>query len=134
MFAAVEAGLPQDMIGKSAMVFQEKIDSGQETIVGVNKYREDEEPTIAPRPLERPDRAAMETHIARFKAFKAERSQAAVTAALDTLARAANAAPGTPGQNVYEKLVEAAMAGATHGELCACLRRELGFGHPLVMP
>jgi methylmalonyl-CoA mutase N-terminal domain/subunit len=134
MFAAVEAGLPQDMLGKSALAFQDKVDAGQETIVGVNKYRVDEEASTAPSPLERPDRAAMEAHIARFKAFKAERSQATVTAALDTLARAANAAPGTPGQNLYEKLVEAAMAGVTHGELCACLRRELGFGQPLVMP
>ncbi len=134
MFAAVEAGRPQDMIGKSALAFQQKIDSGQETIVGVNKYREAEEPTTAPSPLERPDQGAMEAHIARFRAFKAERSQAAVTAALDTLARAANAVSGTPGQNVYEKVVEAAMAGVTHGELCACLRREFGFGQPLVMP
>jgi methylmalonyl-CoA mutase N-terminal domain/subunit len=134
MFAAVEAGLPQDMIGKSAIAFQQKVDAGRETIVGVNKYAVDEEPSAVPSPLERPDRATMEAHIARFKAFKAERSQAAVAAALDALARAANAEAGTPGQNVYEKVVEGAMAGATHGELCACLRRELGFGQPLVMP
>jgi methylmalonyl-CoA mutase N-terminal domain/subunit len=134
MFAAVEAGLPQDMIGKSAIAFQQKVDAGRETIVGVNKYAVDEEPSAVPSPLERPDRTTMEAHIARFKAFKAERSQAAVAAALDALARAANAEAGTPGQNVYEKVVEGTMAGATHGELCACLRRELGFGQPLVMP
>jgi methylmalonyl-CoA mutase N-terminal domain/subunit len=132
MYAAVEAGIPQTMIGESALAFQEKVDSGRETIVGVNKYRVDEAPGAAPSPLERPDRDVIEGHIARFKAYKKERSQTRLTAALDDLARAANAAPGTPGQNVFEKVVEAAAAGATHGELCACLRRELGFGQPLV--
>jgi methylmalonyl-CoA mutase N-terminal domain/subunit len=120
------------MIGQSALAFKDKDDSGLETIVGVNKYRVDEEPEAAPSPLERPDRKVIEGHIARFKAYKKERSQTQVTAALDALTRAANAAPGTPGQNVFEKVVEAAAAGATHGELCARLRRELGFGQPLV--
>ena len=36
------------------------------------------------------------------------------------------------GVNVFEKLVEAAEAGATHGEICAKLRDEFGFGQPLV--
>ncbi len=132
MYAAVEAGLPQAMIGESALAFQEKVDAGQETIVGVNKYKVDEAPDAAPSPLERPDRQVIEGHIARFKAYKKERSQAQLSAALDALARAANAAPGTPEQNVFGKVVEAAEAGATHGEICACLRRELGFGQPQV--
>ena len=127
----LDAGLPHSYTKE---IFQQKVDAGRETIVGVNKYAVDEEPSAVPSPLERPDRTTMEAHIARFKAFKAERSQAAVAAALDALARAANAEAGTPGQNVYEKVVEGTMAGATHGELCACLRRELGFGQPLVMP
>jgi methylmalonyl-CoA mutase N-terminal domain/subunit len=132
MYAAIEAGIPQAMIGESALAFQDKVNSGLETIVGVNKYQVDEAPNTASSPLERPDRKVIESHIARFKAYKSERSQTQLTAALDALARAANAAPGSPGQNVYEKVVEAAGGGATHGELCACLRRELGFGQPLV--
>jgi methylmalonyl-CoA mutase, N-terminal domain len=43
------------------------------------------------------------------------------------LARAANDAT----QNSYEKVVDAALAGVTHGEICTCLRREMGFGQPL---
>ena len=42
----------------------------------------------------------------------------------DDLARAANA----PRVNVFEHVVVAADAGCTHGEICATLRRELGFG------
>ncbi len=133
MYAADEAGLPQAMIGESALTFQETVDSGEQTIVGVNKYEVEEAPGAAPSPLARPDREVIESHIARFKAYKQERSQTRLTAALDALARAANAAPGTAGQNVFGKVVEAAEAGATHGEICACLRRELGFGQPLVV-
>ena len=133
MYAAVEAGLPQAMIGESALAFQAKVDSGEETIVGVNKYQDVDAPRTAASPLERPERQVVEGHIARFKAYKKERSQSQLSAALDALARAANAAPGTPEQNVFEKVVEAAEAGATHGEICACLRREMGFGQPLVV-
>jgi len=52
-----------------------------------------------------------------------------VSRALDALGRAANSAR----ENVYERIVEAAEAGVTHGEIVSLLRRELGFGHPLVM-
>ena len=81
------------------------------------------EPQAYP-PLER-----MEAQVARLKTFKAERSQAEASRALDAMARAAN----SKDENVFEKLVEAAYAGATHGEICAGLRRELGFGEPLVL-
>ena len=71
----------------------------------------------------------MNEHIARFKAYKEERSQTDVRHALDALARAANSAR----ENVYERIVEAAEAGVTHGEIVSLLRQELGFGHPLVV-
>jgi methylmalonyl-CoA mutase N-terminal domain/subunit len=45
------------------------------------------------------------------------------------LARAANRTD----ENVFEKVVEATEAGVTHGEVVSCLRRELGFGHPLIV-
>jgi methylmalonyl-CoA mutase N-terminal domain/subunit len=35
--------------------------------------------------------------------------------------------------NVFEQVVAAAEAGVTHGEICHCLRTELGFGQPLVV-
>ena len=79
-------------------------------------------------PTERPDLARMAEHVARFKAYKEERSPSDVRRALDALARAAN----SERENVFERIVEAAEAGITHGEIVGCLRKELGFGHPLV--
>lgn len=127
MYKAAEAGLVQTMIGDSALAFQEQLETGERKIIGVNCYEVEEDPTIPP--AERPDPEAMEQHVARFKAFKRERSQEAVTRALDALARAANSTR----ENVFEKVVEAAEAGVTHGEMVGCLRRELGFGHPLII-
>ncbi len=71
----------------------------------------------------------MKAHVARFKQFKARRSQDEARRALDDLARAA----ASPRDNVYESVVEAAGRGVTHGEIVSCLRKELGFGHPLVI-
>ena len=84
---------------------------------------------FAAAPLERPEPARIAAQIAKFKAFKAARNQAEVARALDALAGAANSAA----ENVFEKVVDAAVAEVTHGEICACLRREMGFGQPLVV-
>jgi methylmalonyl-CoA mutase N-terminal domain/subunit len=124
MYKAVEAGLVQRMIGESARRFQASVESGEQTIVGVNAYRVEED-AAARVPLARPDPAHMKAHIASFKAWKAARSEAAVRKALDALAAAANA----PDRNVFEAVVSAAEAGCTHGEICGQLRKELGFGH-----
>ena len=123
MFRAVESGLVQKMIGESARRFQQKVESGEQTVVGVNAYQAAEDRS-ARQPLARPDVAAMRAHLDEFKAFKAARSAPAVAKALDDLSRAAH----DPARNVFGAVVEAAEAGCTHGEICARLRRELGFG------
>ncbi|MFB9268982.1 methylmalonyl-CoA mutase [Bradyrhizobium erythrophlei] len=127
MYKAAETGLVQTMIGESALAFQEQVDSGERKIVGVNCYQIEEDSTVPP--AERPDADAMLRHVERFKTFKQERSQREVARALDALARAANSTD----ENVFEKVVEATEAGVTHGEVVSCLRRELGFGHPLIV-
>jgi methylmalonyl-CoA mutase N-terminal domain/subunit len=124
MYKAVECGLVQGMIGESARKFQQKVDSGEQTVVGVNAYQIEEDSSARPVNT-RPDRASMQTLIDEFKAFKAERSQSAVQTALDALARSA----GDVKENVFGRVVEAAEAGCTHGEICQTLRREMGFGH-----
>jgi len=128
MYKAVESGMVQTMIGRSALAFQQKVDSGEQKVVGVNCYTEDNEAAHTPPPY-RPEEAAMTAHVAAFKAYKENRSQGEVDAALDTLARAAN----DEKDNVFARVVEAAEAGVTHGEIVACLRRELGFGNPLIV-
>jgi methylmalonyl-CoA mutase N-terminal domain/subunit len=128
MYAAVDSGLVQTLLGESALAFQERVERGEETIVGVNAYRAAEEDFEA-QSLERPERARIEAQIRKLKRFKAGRDQAETRRALDGLARAA----GGAGENLFEKVVDAAIAEATHGEICACLRQELGFGRPLVV-
>jgi methylmalonyl-CoA mutase N-terminal domain/subunit len=128
MYKAAESGLVQAIIGESALAFQEKVDSGDQKVVGVNCYQADED-AISAKPTERPDIARMHAHIAAFKAFKASRSERDVQRGLDGVARAAN----SPSENVFAEVVEAAELGVTHGEIVACLRRELGFGQPLIV-
>jgi methylmalonyl-CoA mutase N-terminal domain/subunit len=127
MYKAAEAGLVQSMIGTSALAFQQRVESGEEKVIGVNCYQNENGPNLS-RSTERPDLARMTEHVARFKAYKEERSPSDVRRALDALARAAN----SERENVFERIVEAAEAGITHGEIVGCLRKELGFGHPLV--
>lgn len=128
MYSAVEAGLVQRMIGESALAWQQRVESGAEKIVGVNCYQDENEgPTEVP--TSRPDPEKMKAHVASFKAFKAARSQSAVDTGLDGLKRAAN----DESDNVFARVIEAAEAGVTHGEIIACLRDELGFGHPLIV-
>jgi methylmalonyl-CoA mutase, N-terminal domain len=124
MYRAVESGLVQKMIGESARRFQQKVESGEQTVVGVNAYVADED-SSARAALGKPDLAAMRAHLDAFKAFKAQRPQAPVQRALDDLARTAN----DETENIFAEVVKAAAAGCTHGEICGTLRRELGFGH-----
>ena len=129
MYKAVESGYVQTVIGEKAQSFQQRIDSGEQKIVGVNCYQEVDE-DFAHQGLARPDPKVIDEQLAVFKRFKAERSQSAVQQALDQLARAANSSS----ENVFAQVVEAAIANVTHGEICTCLRAELGFGQPLVLP
>jgi methylmalonyl-CoA mutase N-terminal domain/subunit len=129
MYRACESGIVQTMLGDSALAFQEKVESGEEKIVGVNAYKEESDAIDVPA-LERPSVAAIEAQIARVRRYKEARDQAAVRRALDSVARAANAER----ENVYAAVVDAARAGVTHGEICHALRRELGFGDVLVVP
>jgi len=128
MYKAVEQGLVQKMIGDSALAFQKRVDAGAETVVGVNKYTVEEDAADYPA-LDYPDRARMDAYLTRLKAFKAERSAAAVDKALAALAAAAQ----SKRDNVFAQVVAAAEASATHGEICATLRREMGFGQPLTI-
>ena len=126
MFDAVSKGIVQEKIGESSMDFQRRVETGEQTIVGVNAYQDDEDVPVMP--LERPTQKAMEDQVKKLKTFKSERDNSKVEKALAAMARACE----DENDNVFEKLVEAASVGATHGEMCACLRRELGFGQPMI--
>jgi methylmalonyl-CoA mutase, N-terminal domain len=128
MYKAVESGLVQRMIGASAMRTQARIDAGEQVVVGVNKYQAEDEPGSRPA-VDRPDPAAMRRHLDEFAATKAARSRAEVDKALDALTRSTEQQDG----NVFGAVVDGARAGLTHEEICGRLRRDLGFGQPLVV-
>ena len=128
MYQAVETGLVQGIIGESALAFEAQVESGQQKVVGVNCYIENQG-EAEPLPY-RPDQAEINRVIADFQSFKSRRSERSTRKALDTLARVAN----SENENIFASVVESAQAGVTHGEIVACLRNELGFGHPLIVP
>ncbi len=130
MYAAVEAGLPQRICGESALAFAHRVDSGVQTIVGVNKYRLPAEEEMPRAALPPPPRKKIEAQLKRLKRFKAARSAAGVRRALAELTRAAESRTA----NVFESIVAAAGADVTHGEICAALRAVYGFGQPLIIP
>ena len=127
MYAAVEAGIIQRDIGNSALRFQSKIENGEQPLVGVNCY-EGEDTWASPPPF-RPAPDAMQKHVDQFLQFKNDRDQGAVNNALENLTRAAN----SENENVFEKVVMAADAEVTHGEIIACLRHEMGAGDPIIV-
>jgi methylmalonyl-CoA mutase N-terminal domain/subunit len=128
MYQAVESGLVQRMIGASAQRFQNRIDSGEQRVVGVNAFVAEEDASARPV-VERPDARLMQRHIDTFNAWKAQRSSRAVEQALDRLSRVADARDG----NVFGAVVDGARDGLTHEEICTRLRRDLGYGQPLTV-
>ncbi len=130
MYAAVSSGLVQRIVGVSALAHQDRIDSGEQTVVGVNKFKVPEEDEMPRQPLKPPPADVIEAQIERLKRYKAERDQTATARAMDELSRAAE----SEDENVFEKIVDATCAGATHGEICQRLRDIYGFGDPLIVP
>ena len=128
MYEAVGAGLVQSMIGQSSLAAQDKVERGEEKVVGVTCYRLDDEEIAQPKPY-RPDAGTMQAHVEAFKRYKDERSRTQVDQAIAAL----RAAAGDERQNIFERVVEAADVGVTHGEIVQVLREELGFGHPLIV-
>ena len=128
MYRAVESGMVQRRIGESSRAHQERVDSGVQTVVGVNAYQVEEDASARPA-LPKPDPAQMRDHLRDFARWKARRSADAVARALADLARSAE----RDDTNVFAQVVAAAEVGCTHGEICGTLRRELGFGHPLIV-
>lgn len=129
MYRASESGLVQGMLGDSAQDWQAKVDSGEQVIVGVNAHQTADDPAERPASRPRLDGRKLEDYLAGFEAFKRERDQAAVQKTLDGLARACN----TEGDNTYEHVIQCALTGVTHGEICGQVRKEMGDGVPLVV-
>ncbi len=115
MARALESGLPKLRIEEAAARTQASIDSGRQSIVGVNRYRAEVDEDI--EVLRVDNRAVLEAQIARLDRLKKERDGAAVEAALAALASGAESGDG----NLLELAVAAGRAGATVGEMSDAL-------------
>jgi methylmalonyl-CoA mutase len=120
MTKAIAAGIPKRMIEQAATATQGRIDSGRQTIVGVNKYRPDSEADIAILKVD--NRAVRRQQLDKLAHLKAERDEKAVQSALDALTRSAETGAG----NLLEGAVVAARAKATVGEISYALEKVFG--------
>jgi methylmalonyl-CoA mutase len=119
MAQAISDGIPKLRIEEAAARTQARIDSGQQTVIGINKYQVDEDHPIEVLKVEN-SRVRAE-QIAKLEQLRADRDQAAVAAALDELSRAA----GSEG-NLLELAINAARAKATVGEISDALEKVWG--------
>ncbi len=117
MAKAIETGLPKLRIEEAAARRQAHIDSGRESIVGVNVYRLEKPEDLDV--LEVNNTTVRESQVKRLHQLKAERDNAKVQAALEALTRSAQTGEG----NLLALAVEAARARATLGEISFSLEK-----------
>ncbi|MDP3314428.1 methylmalonyl-CoA mutase [Lutibacter sp.] len=120
MIKAIEQGIPKMRIEEAAAKKQARIDSNQDIIVGVNKYKLDQEDPI--QILEVDNEAVRVSQIARLNKLKANRNIDEVTIALQNLTKCAKTSEG----NLLELTVIAAEKRATLGEISDALEKEFG--------
>jgi len=120
MRAAVERGLPKQMIERAATERQARIDQGQELLVGVNCYRAPEQEPLAVRVID--NHALRAAQLERLSKLKRERNAADVVSALAALTEAAR----NSAQNLLELSVQAMRVRATVGEVSWALEQVFG--------
>jgi methylmalonyl-CoA mutase len=117
MTKAVDTGWPKMKIEESAAARQARIDRGEETIVGVNKYKSGDKDRIDILDIDNDQ--VREKQVARLKKIRASRDQAACDAALDALTVAAQDGSG----NLLDLAVKATRARATVGEISDAMEK-----------
>jgi len=120
MAKAIETGIPKMRIEEAAARKQARIDSGQESIIGVNKYRLEKEDPI--ETLEVDNTTVREAQLKRLAELRANRDEAAVQAALSALIKCAETGNG----NLLELAVDAARKRASLGEISLALEKIFG--------
>ncbi|WP_417457212.1 methylmalonyl-CoA mutase [Kordiimonas sp.] len=120
MAKAIEAGIPKLRIEDAAARTQARIDSGRQTVVGVNKYQLDEVEEVD---VLKVDNTAVRTaQLEKLKRLRAERNQSDVDLSLDALTNAAERGEG----NLLALAIDAARAKATVGEITDALEKVYG--------
>jgi methylmalonyl-CoA mutase N-terminal domain/subunit len=114
---AIESGFIKQEIEKSAYRYQKEVESGNRTVVGVNRFTGEEGKTR----ILRIDPAIEEDQKKRLGALKRKRSSEQVEKSLETLEAAARG-----GDNLLPGMIEAAANRVTIGEMCHVLRQVFG--------
>ncbi|MCE9514627.1 MAG: methylmalonyl-CoA mutase [Mycobacterium sp.] len=131
MAQAISDGIPKLRIEEAAARTQARIDSGQQPVIGVNKYQVDEDLDIEVLKVE--NTRVRAEQLAKLERLRAERDSAAVHAALEELTRAAaesgRADDGGLGNNLMALAIAAARAKATVGEISDALEKVYGRHH-----
>ncbi|AFK19164.1 methylmalonyl-CoA mutase [Haloferax mediterranei ATCC 33500] len=122
MLKAVKNQWVQGEIQDVAYERQREIETGERTIVGVNKYQVDEEPTVEVQEVSEKEE---QKQVEALEARKEARDDEAVDAALEAIRTAANS-----DDNLMPFIVDAVKAYATIGEICGVLREEFGEYEP----
>jgi methylmalonyl-CoA mutase len=120
MTKAIEAGLPKLRIEEAAARTQARVDSGQQTIVGVNKYRLDQEDHL--EVLKVDNTAVREAQIRRLEELRSERDDGVLRTKLEALTKSAETGDG----NLLELAIDAARHRATVGEISDALEKVYG--------
>jgi methylmalonyl-CoA mutase N-terminal domain/subunit len=123
MRRAIEDQWVQRQIQDVAFDRQEEIESGDRVVVGVNEFQVDDEDREVD--LEEVSEDEERAQVERVESVRAERDDGAVEAALSSVREAA-----ASGENLMPRLVRAAKARATVGEICDALRDEFGEHRP----
>ena len=118
MLRAIEKGWIQQEIQNAAYEYQRAVDSGQATVVGVNRFTRDDEPQI---PIQRIDEALERKQVERLKVLRTRRDKIRWQASLDQVKDHARS-----GQNLMPAILEAVESYATVGEIAAAMREVFG--------
>jgi methylmalonyl-CoA mutase, N-terminal domain len=118
MLKAIERGYVQQEIQNASYDFQQSVETQQQVIVGVNKFRLEQE---RPVPLQRIDEALEKKQVERTRALRARRDQGACGAALKQIEDAARG-----GANLMPHVIHAVESYATVGEISDTLRKVFG--------
>ncbi len=121
MTKAIDTGLPKMRIEEAAARRQARIDSGEETIVGLNKLRLEQEDPL--KILDIDNSAVRDSQIQRLNNLRGERDEAKVQSALNALTHSAETGEG----NLLELSVEAARCRASLGEISDAMGKIFGY-------
>jgi methylmalonyl-CoA mutase, N-terminal domain len=119
---AIESGYMQSEIQEAAVGQQQEIESGERVVVGVNRFKSDEE---QPQVIFRVNTELARGQIERLRRVRAERDGTAAQASLDRLGEAARG-----DENLMPAILDAVRAYATLGEICGKLRDVWGDYRP----